>query len=240
MLIGAVLMLFQLGSSIELPLNRVAAPTSIEGTPLTIYVSGTAEVGVTGDGATVEADLKLDISDLQRKFSSIVRARTSGTVCEEELTLTAAALRWTGSYPEAAATATRETWRCEQGKKVASTSREQGAVRFRIDVQRTADEWISFGVTAVSVEGSDRLKTLVAHQLAGTMFSTVAERALSSSVSRETLTAPLAPEIRVLQPRIKAVEFLSTGTADILLHVSASLVIPSDKIPAVLAWAVGG
>jgi hypothetical protein len=225
---------------LAMPLARAPIPTSIEGTQVTIYVSGDAEVSLADDGANIDAELQFDLGEIQTKFPTIVRSRKVGDRCEEEITVTASALRLAGDYAEAAGRAKAETWRCEDGKRMALLSSDTGAVRLRIDVQRTPNDWIAFTVGVVSVEGSERLRQQLAEALVGPTFAKATAQALGNSLAPAMLTAPLPEELRSLQPRVIDVHFLDTGSAAIVLAARVSLTVPPEKLPILFRWALGG
>ena len=225
---------------LALPLNRAPVPTTIEGTAVTIYISGDADVSFVDEGASIDASLRIDLSDIQTKFPTIVRSRKISESCKEEVTITASALRRNGDHAEAAGRATDEQWECTGGKRQKLQSSETGSVRLRIDVARTQDNWVAFSVTVLSVEGSARLQKILAQNLAGPTFAKATEQALGHSLSPAMVTAPLPDDLRSLQPQINDVHFVDTGDTNIELAVDASLTVPPDKLPLLLAWAFGG
>jgi hypothetical protein len=225
---------------LAIPLHRAAIPTTIEGTQVTIYVSGDADVSFAGDGADIDADLQFDLSEIQTKFPTIVRSRKMGDRCEEEITVTASALRRADDHAEAAGRATAEIWRCADGKRTTLLSRDTGAVRLRIDVQRTPQDWLAFVVSVVSVEGSEQLRQQLAKNLAGPTFAKATEQALGNSMASAMVTAPLPPDLRSLKPRLNEVHFVDTGSAAIVVAATVSLTVPPEKFPSVLQWATGG
>lgn len=192
------------------------------------------------EGARLSTTLRLDLTELQQQFPSIVRARSVAGSCEYRLNITAASLRADGTDALVAAAATGEVWRCEPGKEPLRLATDAGSVRFRIGVATTPDQWIGFSVTTAGTDGPDRLRAAVAKTLAGAELAAHAERALSGSFTPETLVAPLPEALRNSRPRVQNVRFVASEQPSIVLEIEAVLVIPPDKLSTLLAWIMGG
>lgn len=238
MMLAAFVVSLQFGT-MTLPLREAPVPTLIEEKPVTVLVSGDADLAFDGEGAIVSANLALDLSDIQGKFSSIVRERTSNVGCEERLIITAASLRRTRSAVEIAATAIAESWRCENGGAKERLSEERGSVRFRVDVQRTSDAWVAFTLQPMQLTGSQRLRELIAQQLAGAEFGEAARHALAMPLTPALLVAPLPENARTLRPDIETIRFRDTTDGAVVIEVQAKMHVPSEKLPILLFWALG-
>ena len=232
-LLAAVLLL-QL--SFALPLKRVPVRTSVDGHAFQVYLTGKADIALEENGARVTTKLQIDFSELQEKFPSIVRARENGTSCEYRVTINGASLRRVDGRTEAAAIATGEVWRCENGVPQEKLATDTGRVRFEIGVQRTAEKWIAFTITPRAVEGPERLRNTVTEKLAGE-FAEDVRRSLGTSFGAQTLTAPMPPDLQSLQPSVRSVQFVEDTAPQVVLEIDAELFVPSEKLQAILEWA---
>lgn len=237
MIVAVTGLLFQL--TLSLPLDRLKVPT-VEGQALTIHLSGNVDIALQDDGARVATSLRLDLSELQQQFPSIVRARSLAGPCEYRIGITAASIRADGGEAVVAATANGEVWHCKAGKEPVLLTTDTGIVRFRIRITTTPDQWIAFSVTSPGTEGPDRLRNALARTLAGAELAAHSRRALAASLMPETLVAPLPEPLRAMRLRVRSARLVEAEQPSIVLEIEADLVVPQDKLPALLAWVMGG
>lgn len=229
-----------LGLAFTVPLEKVKVPTTIEGHAVDLYLSGTAAIALGDGGAEVRTRLRIDLRDLQLKFPTIVRGRTTSEGCEYKVTTRAASLRWSGAAAEAAAIADATVFRCVTGRPVSEVGTETGSVRLVIDADVTADQWVAFKVATIRAEGSERLQRATLRGLAGSAIAEDVRKALLNTLTREALVQPLPENLREFHPKLTRVAITGTENGNIELQLDATLHVPQDKLGEILAWAMGG
>jgi len=232
--IVAAIVLLQL--SLSIPLKQIPLKSSVEGHEFKVYLTGNADITFEENGARVATKLQIDFSEFQEQFPSIVHSRETGSSCEYRITINGSSLRSVDGRTEAAAIAKGEVWRCENGKPMEKLATDSGKVRFEIGVQHTADNWVAFTILPRAMEGPERLRTAVTTTLAGEQFAEDARRSLGMSFGAQTLTAPLSRDLQSLQPSVRSVRFVHDAAPAVVLEIDAELLVPPDKLPALLEW----
>jgi len=198
-------------AALTIPLNQKSISTSIEGTPVKLFITGPLTMDLSTTNVAFRIDAVVDLREVQKKFAPIVLARAVTRDCGDSITLRNATVQPEKSgnvtFAVVVANATIHRVSCDADRKPSAPPVDvSGVLALRLQAKADAHERLAFDITPTSSTSAAIAKLLADRSLYDALAGMVSGT-LNAAAGTASVTAAVNREAASYDPRVKLAAF---------------------------------